>query len=245
MAHIQHTFTSPIAQYAYFKDSTVSTFHAIQRLVLIITQTILVRLHDQTVWQSSNEGYHWQEAVPGKKFLAFYHHKYSNDRAFLISATNEYYYTTNTGGNWYVAHAENGPNAFGAQVMQFHPTQTDYLIWVGNKDCTASGGGSKCRAEAHYTTDNGRRWYPIDDFVRNCAFARDSQLDADPKEIVCEAYRDKNAPQPKRPGGSNPLGLVVGSNFYARKQTIFESVVGFAKFSEFFVVAEVCFFGHL
>ncbi|KAF9483067.1 vacuolar protein sorting/targeting protein 10 [Pholiota conissans] len=222
VAHVQHPFPAAIRQYAYFKNS----------------KTILVRLADFSIWQSSNEGYHWQEAVPGKKFLAFYHHKYSNERAYLITATDEFYYTTNTGVNWYPAKAENPPNSFGAQVIQFHPTNTEYLIWVGNRDCTASGGGAKCHAEAHYTRDNGRKWIAIDDYVRNCAFARDAHLDADPTEIVCEAYRDKKAPQPKRPG-TNPLELVVGGNYYANKRKIFDSVVGFAKFSEFFVVAEM------
>ncbi|KAF8174213.1 vacuolar protein sorting/targeting protein 10 [Pholiota molesta] len=219
IAHVLYNFPAAIVQYAYFKDSS----------------TILVRLADHTIWQSNNEGYHWQEAVPGKKFLVFYHHKYSNDRAYLITATEEFYYTTNTGVDWHKGRAETPPNSFGAQVLQFHPN-TEYLIWVGNKDCT---GGGTCHAEAHYSRDNGRKWVYIDSFVRNCAFAKDKQLDADPSEIVCEVYRDKKAPQPKRPGGPNPMELIVGSNFYADKRKMFESVVGFAKFSEFFVVAEM------
>jgi hypothetical protein len=137
--------------------------------------------------------------------------------------------------DWHKGRAETPPNSFGAQVLQFHPN-TEYLIWVGNKDCT---GGGTCHAEAHYSRDNGRKWAYIDSFVRNCAFAKDKQLDADPSEIVCEVYRDKKAPQPKRPGGPNPMELIVGSNFYADKRKMFDSVVGFAKFSEFFVVAEV------
>jgi len=35
------------------------------------------------------------------------------------------------------------------------------------------------------------------------------------------------------------LELVVGSNYYNRKKKIFDAVVGFAKFSEYLVVAEV------
>jgi hypothetical protein len=39
----------------------------------------------------------------------------------------------------------------------------------------------------------------------------------------------------------NPLELVVGANFYRRKNKMFDQVVGFAKFSEFLVVAAVGF----
>ncbi|KAF8962397.1 vacuolar protein sorting/targeting protein 10 [Flammula alnicola] len=218
IAHTKSDFPSQIIQYAYFKAS----------------QTILVRLNDHSIWQSSNEGYSWHQPVPDKKFLAFYHHKYSDDRAYLISNTEEFYYTTDTGRTWNIGKAPTPPNGFGAQVIRFHPN-SDYVIWVGNKDC--SGGGTTCRAEAQYSRDNGRKWTFIDDYVRNCAFAKDSHIDADPSEIVCESYRDKTGSQ--RHLANNPLELVVGSNFYSRKTKLFDAVVGFAKFSEFFVVAEM------
>jgi hypothetical protein len=68
--------------------------------------------------------------------------------------------------------------------------------------------------------------------VRKCAFATDSQINADPTEIICESYKEKKGFQ-RLFSMNNPLALVVGSNFYSRKNKLFDSLVVFAKFSEF------------
>jgi hypothetical protein len=100
---------------------------------------------------------------------------------------------------------------------------------------------SKCRAEAKYTRDHGRNWYDIDGYVKNCAWARDSLLEADPTEIICESYHEKSGAQRDFGVLNNRLELVAGGGYYEsrRRKVLFESVVGFAKFSEYLVVAEV------
>jgi hypothetical protein len=178
------------------------------------------------------------QLFPGTRFLAFYHHKYTADRAYLITDTNAFYYTTDFGSNWHAAAAPTPPNSFGAQVLRFHPI-SDNLIWTGNKDC--EGSGDKCRAEAVYSRDNGRKWNFVEDYVRNCAWTKDRVLNADPNEILCESHRDKTGSQ-RMFTADNPLELVVGTNFFRKKVKMFDQVVGFAKFSEFLVVAAVGFF---
>ncbi|KAG5634687.1 vacuolar protein sorting/targeting protein PEP1 [Sphagnurus paluster] len=217
--HQTFDFRSFVLQHAYFRDST----------------TILVRTSDGAIWQSSNEGYAWKRLFPDQRFLGFYHHKYSSDRAYLITETNLFYYTTDTGRSWNPQHAPTPPNTFGAQVLRFHPT-SDNLIWTGNRDC--DGVGQNCHAEAQYSRDNGRKWYMVDNYVRNCAFTKDKDLNTDPNEILCESYPTKKGSQKKMEG--MPMELVVGGNFFARKTKMFDQVVGFAKFSEFLVVASVC-----
>jgi hypothetical protein len=81
----------------------------------------------------------------------------------------------------------------------------------------------------------------VEDYVRNCAWTKDWEIDSDPNEILCESHRDKNGSQRLFTSG-NPLELVVGGNFYQRKKKLFDQVVGFAKFSEFLVVAAVSFY---
>ncbi|KAG6856320.1 vacuolar protein sorting/targeting protein PEP1, partial [Tephrocybe sp. NHM501043] len=215
---IHQTFEFPafIAQHSYFKEST----------------TFLVRTADGVMWQSSNEGYTWKQLFPDERFLAFYLHKYSHDRAYLITETNKFYYTTDTGRTWNIQFAPTPPNGFGAQILRFHPN-SDYLIWTGNKDCT--GNGANCHAEAQYSRDNGRKWYLVDRYVRNCAFTKDKDLNADPTEILCESYSEKKGSQIRMQG--EPMELVVGGSFFSKKKKMFDQVVGFAKFSEFLVVA--------
>jgi hypothetical protein len=95
-----------------------------------------------------------------------------------------------------------------------------------------------CHAAAFYTRDNGRNWNSIDEYVVNCAWALDSKLDADPTEIICESYQQKEGDQ-RFFDQDNPLELIEGQSYYSRKKKLFNQVVGFTKFSEFLVVAEV------
>lgn len=198
-------------------------------------QTVLIRLEDHSIWQSSNEGYTWTQLFPDQHFLGFYHHKYSDDRAYLVTNTDRYYYTVDGGQSWHERRAPTPPNSFSAPVLRFHPN-TDLVIWTGNRDC--SGRGEKCHAEAQYSRNNGASWNLVDGYVRNCAWAKDAELDTDPHYILCESYKNKRGSQHNVEQG-NPLELIGGTNFYQSKQKIFDDVVGFAKFSEFLVVAQV------
>lgn len=194
-----------------------------------------MRLSDHSVWQSRNEGYTWNQIHAGEQFLAFYHHNYASDRAYLLTAGAKFYYTTDTGESWHPLEGPTPPNTFGSQVLNFHPT-SDNLLWVGNRDC--DGLGAQCHAEAHFSRDNGRNWQLVEKYVRNCAWARDSDLKIDPTQIICESYKDKKGSQ--RFFNNNPLELVSGANYFQRQKTkLFNQVVGFAKFSEYLLVAEV------
>jgi hypothetical protein len=172
---------------------------------------------------------------PEETFLAFYHHKYSPDRAYAITTKKKFLYTTNTGRSWHAGEAPTTPNSFGLAVLRFHP-ESDYLIWTGDEDCDDRG--ENCHAAAHYSRDNGRSWQTLDTYVRNCAWARDATLFTDPTEIICESYRDKMGNQ-RFFQMDNPLELIEGTDYYRKKKKLFNHVVGFAKFSEYLIVAEV------
>lgn len=73
--------------------------------------------------------------------------------------------------------------------------------------------------------------------MRNCAFTKDRNLNADPTEILCESYAEKKGSQIVMDGV--PMQLVVGGDYFSKKKKMFDQVVGFAKFSEFLVVASV------
>ncbi|KAJ7248956.1 hypothetical protein C8J57DRAFT_1475371 [Mycena rebaudengoi] len=220
-AVIHQTFPFParVVQNAYFSEST----------------TILVLLEDHTIWQSSNEGYTWIQKYPEEHFMGFYHHKYSSGRAYLLTNTEKFYTTTDSGRTWNQQTAPSPPNSFRAQVLRFH-TDSDKIIWIGNKDC--HGGQQNCHAEAQYSRDNGRQWTYVEKYVVNCVWGKDAKLDADPTEILCESYRDKRGDQ-RLFQGENPLSLVEGSSYFSKKTKLFENVVSFAKFSEFLVVAQL------
>ncbi|KAJ7623525.1 hypothetical protein FB45DRAFT_108160 [Roridomyces roridus] len=217
--HQTFSFRNRIIQHAYFKEST----------------TILARLEDSSIWQSSDEGYTWVQTFPQERFIAFYHHKYSSQRAYLLTNSNKFYATTDSGRTWNAYEAPTSPNTFHAQIIRFHP-DFDRLIWTGNRDCDKSM-SPNCRAEAQYSRDNGRHWHFVEDYVVNCAWGIEMNQGADPTGILCESYQNKTGSQ--RFFGGNPLALVQGSSYFTQKNQIFNQVIGFARFSDFLVVAEL------
>lgn len=165
-------------------------------------------------------------------------HHYSHDRAYLVTGTTQIYGTTNTGKTWNPIQVSNRANTLGIPVMAFHPQQSDWLIWVGSTpEC--SDYTSDCHTVAEYTTNNGRSWAQIETYVKTCAWGRDTDLKIDSQLVICESYRDKKGFQPLFTQ-ANPLELWIGSRFYRDKRKLFDSVVGFTKFSEYLIVAEVC-----
>ncbi|KAF7333876.1 Sortilin [Mycena venus] len=198
-------------------------------------QAILVRLVDNSIWRSNDEGYTWTRLFPEESFLAFYRHTYAPGRAYLITRTNKFYATTDSGRTWHLYFAPTPPNTFRAQILRFHP-DSDKLLWTGNKDCDDLL-SPNCHAETQYSRNNGRIWTFVENYVVNCAWEADIALGADPTAIVCESYRDKTGNQ-RYFQSNNPLALVHGPSFFSNKRKFFDRVVGFAKFAEFWVVAE-------
>jgi hypothetical protein len=209
-----------ISSHNYFRDSG----------------TILVQLADGTIWQSSNEGFSWKQLFPQETFLGIFMHQFSGERAYLITDKKKIYHTTDTGKSWNNIYPEIEPNNLGIPILDFHPTKPDWLIYTGAIDCASTLSGS-CRAVAYYSTDHGKRWKKIDEYVRTCAWARDARLKIDDREFICESYRNKKGSQ--RSGDYNPLELIAGANYYSKKIKLFDAVVGFASFSEYLLVGQV------
>jgi Sortilin, neurotensin receptor 3, len=191
------------------------------------------------MWQSSSEGYTWHQLMPGQVFLAFYLHTYASSRGYLVTNTKTFWYTTDYGQQWKSGEAPTVPNTFGEQVLQFHPN-SDYLIWTGNEGC--DGSGENCRAQAHYSRDNGQSWKLIEDYIQKCAWAKDAELTVDPTQILCESYLSKTGSQRTFNTANNELQLISGNQYFSKKTKVFNRVAGFTKFSEYLIVAEVGLF---
>ncbi|GAA5912886.1 vacuolar protein sorting/targeting protein 10 [Sporobolomyces salmoneus] len=222
VSHQSFTFPGLVLDQSYFGDS----------------HTILAFTSKNRVWQSTNEGFSWNEAVPNTHVMALTMHTYARDRAFLITDSQQVHFTTDKGQNWRTFKAPADPNGFGIPLLDFHPLREDWLIWTGQEGCGGSD-ESSCRAVAWYTKNNGRDWYKIEEYVRVCSWARDKKLKLDEKIIFCESYRDKKGSQRAVYANNNPLQLVEGDYFYSNKKTVFHSIVGFATFEEYMVVAEM------
>jgi hypothetical protein len=60
----------------------------------------------------------------------------------------------------------------------------------------------------------------------------------DPNQILCERYQNRKGDQ-RLFGRDTPLELVSGTQFFKNQRKLFDNIVGFTKFSEYLVVAQV------
>ena len=192
---------------------------------------------DGTIWQSSNEGFSWKQIREDEKFfLGMTMHVFASERAYLLTNSRKIYYTTDTGRSWNTITAPTEANNLGIPILEFHPTKADWLIFTGSVDCSSTL-SNKCRAVSYYSTDHGRYWKKIEEYVQGCSWARDARLKIDEREIICESYKNKEGSQ--NSGDFNSLELIAGSNYYSKKIKLFDSVVGHASFSEYLLVAQL------
>lgn len=224
---VQYEFPAPIHELHTFKHSN----------------NIVVRLTDASLWQSTDEGLTWSQLFLGELFTGLYQHEFDNDRAYLTTGSNKTYFTTDAGRTWYSLFGPTVPSVFGVPVFRFHPTHSDYLLWMGHKNC--EGDRSQCHIEAYYSSNNGRSWNLVETYVRTCVWGKASGSDSDPSRIICESFQHKEGNQRLFHIGlhaENPLGLVVGSNFLGRdgntKQMV-DHIIRFTESTGYLVVSKV------
>lgn len=169
-------------------------------------------------------------------------HPYFRKRAYLVVANlvggkRTIWWTPDAGVTWKSFSTPADANGLGLDMLDFHPRRESWLIFTGSRDCSSSVSDS-CRAVAFYTRDDGYSWQEFESYVRTCSWARDSAFKIDERAIMCESYKTKQGSQ--RSFDNNPLELVYGGDLYADRKTIYKSIIGFATFAEYMVVARVC-----
>ncbi|KAN0063715.1 vacuolar protein sorting/targeting protein PEP1 [Thecaphora frezii] len=227
VAHQLHEFPALVVDKMYFPYSS----------------HVMVQLSDGTVWQSLNDGYSWKQLLsqyrpddPDARIVTMALHSHDKSRGYLITAGQKVYHTTDKGVSWNWFSAPLPANGLGIPVLDFHPEKSDWLIWTGSRDCVSSA-GNNCQAVAYVTQDNGRNFRRLDNYVRICAWVRGARLKADPRTIICESYANKRGNQ-KGFTSANPLQLISGANFYKDRTKLFDSVIGWATFEQYLIVAE-------
>ncbi|CAG8641465.1 17122_t:CDS:2, partial [Racocetra fulgida] len=93
------------------------------------------------------------------------------------------------------------------------------------------------KEHAYSTQDNGGNWKQLDDYVRICSWALDTNFVVDDKKFIfCQSYKNKRGSQ--KSFINNPLQLWSSHDFGNSKTTVSDDIVGFTTFEQYMVVAE-------
>jgi hypothetical protein len=192
-------------------------------------ETVVMLTDELEAWVTHNHGKDWDIAVD-TEILAIYPHQYNNDYVYFLTGTDKVYYSENRArGKLHKFKAPHAPNNQKLQIIQFHPNQTDWLIWMGAEDCEKFN-DPDCHTVASVSQNNGQEWRNLLPYVKKCAFVwREEGQVEDEKLVFCEQFAKEQI--------GAPLELLTSTKWFAEKDVKFKSVVEFATMSEFIIVA--------
>ncbi|EMC93590.1 hypothetical protein BAUCODRAFT_26843 [Baudoinia panamericana UAMH 10762] len=184
-------------------------------------ETIIMRTDRREVYLSRDHGKKWYPVdTDDEEVVAVYPHQYLNDAVYLVTPSKTVYYSQNRGGTWHTFEAPERPSQDRVQILQFHPTQKDWLIWTG---------GREGQSIAHVSTKGGDDWQTLLRSVRKCQFVyREDRVGSD-QLIYCEQYENQDS--------DAKINLLSSDDFFEHKKELKRDVISFATMAEYIVVA--------
>ncbi|KAF2099599.1 Oligoxyloglucan reducing end-specific cellobiohydrolase [Rhizodiscina lignyota] len=221
ISHKEHTFKEQVLQYFY-----------LERLIeeeddQDVEETIVALTSDGVAHITHDHGKTWSniEGVEDN-VIGLYPHTYDTDTIYLITSSEKVHYSKNRGKSFHYFTAPEGPPPRKEiQLLMFHPDESDWLIWIGGKDCRGIT-NPNCHTVAHVTQKGGEDWNTLLRYVEKCQFVSRTGSE---KRVLCQQHVDEDL--------EAPLHLVSSDDWFAHKTELFHDVVNFATMSEFVVVA--------
>jgi len=195
-------------------------------------ETVVMLTDERTAWITHDHGKQWKKAVDDE-VVRIYPHQYDNNYVYFLTASKKVYYSEDRGRHDSIHHFEAPvmPNQEMLQIIQFHPNQNGWLIWMGGKNCDKPG-SKDCHTVSYVSQKNGQdgSWEPLVSYVQKCAFVwREAGRNVTEEQVFCEQHTNEEM--------KAPLQLISSNDWFKKQEVKFESVVEFALMSEFIVVA--------
>jgi hypothetical protein len=195
-----------------------------------LDETVVILTSEREAFVTHDHGKKWEKAVKDDDIVAIYPHQYNNDYVYFLTGTEKVYYSVDRAkkGSVHSFEAPYPPDTK-AQVMQFHPNESDWVIWMGGKECQRVN-DKACHTVASISEKNGQSWDTLLPYVKKCAFVwRENGQVTNEQEVFCEQYTNEEVGQ--------PVELISSANWFNKKEVLFKSVVEFATMAEFIIVA--------
>ncbi|KAF1830220.1 vacuolar protein sorting/targeting protein 10 [Decorospora gaudefroyi] len=195
-------------------------------------ETVVMLTDERTAWITHDHGKKWKKAIDDE-IVRIYPHPYENNYVYFLTAGKKVYYSEDRGlhDSIHSFQAPVMPNKEMLQIMQFHPKEKGWLIWMGGKNCDKLG-DKDCHTVAYVSQKNGEEesWESLVPYVKKCAFVwREAGRSVKEEQVFCEQHTNEEM--------GAPLELISSEDWFKKKEVKFKSVVEFATMSEFIVVA--------
>ncbi|KAF2481104.1 glycosyl hydrolase [Neohortaea acidophila] len=188
-------------------------------------ETVIMRTNEREVYITHTQGKEWEQKYKDEEIIAIYPHRYLGGNVYLITPSEKVHYSHDRAHSFHSFTAPDKPNQKGLQILSFHPTEKEWLIWTGLGNCE----GSDCETIARVSTKGGDEWTKLLGAVRKCQFVYREDRSGSQKLVLCEQHQDENP--------SNSLSLLSSDDWFETKKELKRDVINFATMSEFIVVA--------
>ncbi|KAI3632421.1 hypothetical protein MIR68_009527 [Amoeboaphelidium protococcarum] len=211
------------------------------------SQVILLQDLEGAVHRSGNNGQSFDVlsiSGVGKSGDAFkvrqlFFHDTQYSRVYMLTQNDKVYFSSDYGSSFKEMNLPSMPNQLGSTLLDFHPTEKDWLLFIGGTKCP------HCRTSVYVSKDNGATWgREIDTFVYKCQFSQDTEFRKVEKDaIFCSAYHQKFGDQDTFGNAAQtPSGNVLNLYKYERlgegeKKLLAERVVQFYVYDRYLTVA--------
>ncbi|KAF1935104.1 vacuolar protein sorting/targeting protein 10 [Clathrospora elynae] len=195
-------------------------------------ETVVMLTDERTAWITHDHGKKWKKAIDDE-IVRIYPHTYENNYVYFLTASKKVYYSEDRGlhDSIHSFQAPVMPNKEMLQIMQFHPSQKGWIIWMGGKNCDKIG-DKDCHTVAYVSQKNGQdeSWESLVPYVKKCSFVwRETGRKVKEEQVFCEQHTNEEM--------GAPLELISSDDWFKKQDVKFKSVVRFATMSEFIVVA--------
>jgi hypothetical protein len=195
-------------------------------------ETVVMLTDERTAWITHDHGKKWKKAVDDE-VVRIYPHQYDNNYVYFLTASKKVHYSEDRGLHDSIHYFEAPvmPNQEKLQILQFHPNQKGWLIWLGGKNCEKVN-SKECHTAAYVSQKNGKdeSWESLVSYVKKCAFVwRETGRDVKEEQVFCEQHTNEEM--------GAPLQLISSDDWFKKQDVKFKSVVEFALMSEFIIVA--------
>ncbi|KAI8814666.1 hypothetical protein BJ742DRAFT_184196 [Cladochytrium replicatum] len=220
-----HKFEAEMVDYYYFDKSNVVVF----------------RDRELNGWISHDQGDSWSPLNKDMQITQLISDPNQPARLYVLSLEAEYLLTKDSGANWKKMKGPSQPNRLRIPALQIHPTEPDWLIWVGDKSCGLLDTGD-CYSIAYYSQDGGSSWNAFNKYVTKCSWAWEGKMrKMDKSAIFCSSYEHKKGDQADMSDtgdSDNPLWLEYTANWGSKWTKVLNRPVGYASVEEFMVIAQ-------
>ncbi|KAG0309339.1 vacuolar protein sorting/targeting protein PEP1 [Dissophora globulifera] len=203
------------------------------------SDVVMIKLETH-VYISQNDGKDWDEVEVDGIVTGLQRHPYDDTRAVIGTSGSKQQLTQDRGLNWDTLELPlpSAATSFSANPWSFHPTEPEWMIFLGETGCSYER-DDHCHIEAFYTTDSGKNWSPLAQWVRSCSWAQDTDFKlVNIEGIYCEQYEDRSGSQKMLMSANTPVQLIYSDNYMRTSKTLFESIVGYAIYSDYLIAAE-------